>query len=176
MKTPPSWAWQSVCLIGAACMLAACKPAPSASQSGAAAPAPAPAPQTQVNAAAVADLAELKPYVGAYPSDSNVSFLEEGVLAERLKRLLGPDYSTLLMNLRTVSPLMDDAGRWFITGNRPHEGGVEEAAVVVDSAQNAVRVWMLHGGQVREWVDPAGAQVPWPQDVQTMLDNHHGQP
>lgn len=174
MKTPPSWAWQSVCLIGAACMLAACKPAPSASQSGAAAPAPA--PQTQVNAAAVADLAELKPYVGAYPSDSNVSFLEEGVLAERLKRLLGPDYSTLLMNLRTVSPLMDDAGRWFITGNRPHEGGVEEAAVVVDSAQNAVRVWMLHGGQVREWVDPAGAQVPWPKDVQTMLDNHHGQP
>lgn len=117
-------------------------------------------------------LGSLKQYVGTYPSDSNVSFLEQGVLAERLKQLLGKDYATLLSNLRTVSPLTEDAGRWFITGNRPHEGGTEAAAVVVDAPKNAVRVWMLHEGKTTEYQDPHGADIPWPRDVQTMLNNH----
>lgn len=119
-------------------------------------------------------LGELKQYVGTYPSDSNVSFLEQGVLADRLKHLLGKDYATLLSNLRTVSPLSEDAGRWFITGNRPHEGGTEAAAVVVDAAKNAVRVWMLHEGKTTEYQDPRHIDIPWPQDVQTMQANLKG--
>lgn len=121
-------------------------------------------------------LGELKQYLGSYPSDSNVSFLEQGVLAERLKHLMGKEYPTLLSNLRTVSPLTEEAGRWFITGNRPHEGGTEAAAVVVDAAQNAVRVWMLHEGKVSEYQDPSHINVPWPQDVQTMVDNQKSLP
>lgn len=121
-------------------------------------------------------LGALKQYVGTYPSDSNVSFLEQGVLADRLKRMLGKDYVDLLANLRTVSPLMQDGERWFITGNRPHEGGIEAAAVVVDAAKNAVRVWMLHKGKVTEYQDPSHINVPWPQDVQTMLDNQKAAP
>jgi hypothetical protein len=117
-------------------------------------------------------LGALKPYVGTYPSDSNVSFLEQGVLAQRLKQLLGKDYGTLLANLRTVSPLTEDAGRWFITGNRPHEGGTEAAAVVIDPQRNALRVWMLHEGTVTQYQDPVHVDVPWPADVQTMLNNH----
>ena len=121
-------------------------------------------------------LGELKQYVGTYPSDSNVSFLEQGVLADRLKHLMGKDYATLLGNLRTVSPLSEDGGRWFITGNRPHEGGTESAAVLVDAAKNAVRVWMLHEGKVTEYQDPRQIDMPWPKDVQTMLDNHSDMP
>lgn len=121
--------------------------------------------------AGASPLAELKQYVGTYPSDSNMSFLEQGVLADRLKLMLGKEYSTLLSNLRTVSPLTEDAGRWFITGNRPHEGGTEAAAVVVDAGKNAVRVWMLHEGKVSEYQDPNHITVPWPKDVQTMQDN-----
>ena len=116
-------------------------------------------------------LASLQQYVGTYPSDNQSSFLEQGVLAERLKQLLGAEYANFLLNMRTVTPLKQDGTLWFITGNRPHEGGMEEAAVVIDSPQNAIRVWMLHDGKVNEWVDPAGAQVPWPKDVQTMIDN-----
>lgn len=117
-------------------------------------------------------LGALKQYVGTYPSDSNVSFLEQGVLADRLKLMLGKDYALLLANMRTVSPLTQEGGRWFITGNRPHEGGSEAAAVVVDAAKNAVRVWMLHEGKVSEYQDPAHIDVPWPQEVQTMLGNY----
>lgn len=121
-------------------------------------------------------LGELRSYVGTYPSDSNVSFLEQGVLAERLKRLLGKEYGTLLTNMRTVSPLAEDAGRWFITGNHPHEGGKEAAAIVVDAAQNAIRVWMLHEGKVSQYQDPIHVTVPWPRDVQTMVDNASSAP
>lgn len=129
---------------------------------------------TPISSLQASPLSSLREYVGTYPSDSNVSFLEQGVLAERLKQLMGKDYSTLLANLRTVSPLTADAGRWFITGNRPHEGGTEAAAVVVDAAQNAVRVWMLHEGKSTEYQDPSQVNVPWPVDVQTMLNNQKG--
>ena len=166
--------WHTIYLITMACVLAACEPAPPAAKASspmAAAnmSAPASAPDGRVDAS---PLGVLQQYVGAYPSASNVSFLEQGVLAERLKKLLGKDYPTLLQNLRTVGPLTEDAGRWFITGNRPHEGGTEEAAVVVDAAHNAIRVWMLHEGKVHEYQDPSSASVPWPREVQTMQDNH----
>lgn len=193
--------WHTALMLCAAGVLAACEPstpAPKMNTAGAA-PAGAPAPSAPLDAvqglgadaatvAASADqaaqapsgpaqapsaspLSELRSYVGTYPSDSNVSFLEQGVLAERLKLMLGKDYATLLSNMRTVSPLQEDAGRWFITGNRPHEGGKEAGAVVVDAQRNAVRVWMLHEGQVKEFQDPSHVSVPWPKDVQTLLSN-----
>ena len=197
--------WQTVSLITVVGVLAACEPAPPTPKASAnAVPAAEALPGAITDAvkglgadaalvaqsAAKADslpstaapttdaspLGELKQYVGTYPSDSNVSFLEQGVLADRLKHMLGKDYATLLSNLRTVSPLTEDAGRWFITGNRPHEGGNEMAAVVVDAAKNAVRVWMLHEGKVTEYLDPLNAHVPWPQDVQTMVDNQQTAP
>lgn len=196
--------WLTAAVLAATGILAACEPAPPAPKASEAAPAPStlPAPTTAAvqglggDAAMVAQSAEkadslpshaqptteasplgaLKQYVGTYPSDSNVSFLEQGVLADRLKQLLGKEYATLLSNLRTVSPLSEDAGRWVITGNRPHEGGTEAAAVVVDAAKNAVRVWMLHEGKITEYQDPRHIDIPWPQDVQTMLDNQQAPP
>lgn len=192
--------WHTICLITVAGVLAACEPAAPPMPKAEPAPAPSAKPADAAtdavhglgaDAALVAESAQnaqalpshaqpstdasplgaLKTYVGTYPSDSNVSFLEQGVLADRLKTMLGKEYPTLLANLRTVGPLTDDAGRWFITGNRPHEGGTEAAAVVVDAAQNAVRVWMLHESKVSEFVDPMNASIPWPKDVQTMVDN-----
>lgn len=128
------------------------------------------------NSASPNGLASLQQYVGTYPSDRQVSFLEQGVLAERLKQMLGADYANFLLNMRTVGPLTQDGMVWFITGNRPHEGGMEEAAVVIDAPQNAIRVWMLHEGKVNEWITPVGAKVPWPTDVQTMIDNQKSKP
>lgn len=171
-------------------------PAPAAAPSGVAAPTSGAIEGLSGDAAMVAQSAEkaealpshaqpstdasplgtLKQYIGSYPSDSNVSFLEQGVLADRLKHMLGQAYSTLLANMRTVGPLSQEGERWFITGSRPHEGGSEEAAVVIDAAQNAVRVWMLHEGKVTEYQDPNHINVPWPKDVQTMLDKHVGKP
>lgn len=115
-------------------------------------------------------LATLADSVGQYPYDGD-NYLEQGVLAARLRALLGAEYPVLLANMRTVSPLAAADGLWFITGNRPHEGGVEAAAVVIDPRQNALRVWLLNAGQSQEFIDPPSAQIPWPRDVQTLIKN-----
>ena len=151
--------WQTVALAAAIAVLAACEPGPPKPKASSA------AAVTPAVAIGASPLYELKSSLGSYPSTSNVNFLEQGVLAQRLRAMLGKDYPTLLANLRTVGPLQAEGERWFITGNRPHEGGLEMAAVVIDAPNDAVRVWMLHEGQVTEYQAPQQPAVPWPQAV-----------
>jgi hypothetical protein len=133
-----------------------------------AAPAPATVPATA--GAPLEPLSSLADSVGKYLYDGD-NYLEQGVLAARLRALLGERYPVLLANMRTVAPLTAAGGLWFITGNRPHEGGVEAGAVVIDPRANALRVWLLNAGQAEEFIDPPAAVVPWPKDVQTLIEN-----
>ena len=175
-----------VAAVAAALLLAACEPKPPEPKAALAAlpvadavtaavilrDAPVPVPPVPALAEAPAEsLASLRDSVGKYPYDET-NYLEQGVLAARLRALLGERYPLLLANMRTVSPLAEADGLWFITGNRPHEGGAEAAAVVIDPRQNALRVWLLSAGQSHEFVDPPMASIPWPKDVRTMLQNH----
>lgn len=115
-------------------------------------------------------LAGLRGSVGKYPYD-DTNYLEHGVLADRLRALLGAHYPQFLANMRTVSPLTEAGGLWYVTGNRPHAGGAEVAAVVIDPRRNALRVWLLSGGASREFVDPPTARIAWPVEVQTLRRN-----
>ena len=175
-----SSALQVAAVLAAAVALSACDRASTDNTSGAA-PAPqeevvtaesvvvenAPAPEASTPAST---LQELEKSVGTYPGDN--SYLVSGVLAERLKALLGEDtYKLVLQDLEVASPLSKDGERLFITGNRAHQGGEEMAAIVVDPAQNAVRVWLSTEGKSQVFQDPAQVEVPWPADVQTMISN-----
>jgi hypothetical protein len=114
--------------------------------------------------------AGLQAQVGRYPADG-ADFLRTGPLAERLRGLLGPaNYPVLLDNLGVSGPLRQDGALLYITGNRPHEGGTEAAAVVIHPAADAVRVWLLTGGE--EWdVQDRGTPKILPADVATMMEN-----
>ncbi|MDR0261253.1 MAG: hypothetical protein LBI76_15745 [Comamonas sp.] len=167
--------WAAVVLAGG--LLAACDkaqpPAPVAPAAPAAVADPAPAPAAEPSApAAAASLESLRAQVGKYPSDAGADFLHQGPLSQRLQALMGADYQVLLTNLGTSGPLTQQGDLLFVTGNKPHEGGDEQAAVVVDLAQNAVRVWLAHAGQEQDKSDPATATVAWPSDVQAMQSNH----
>jgi pyruvate/2-oxoglutarate dehydrogenase complex dihydrolipoamide acyltransferase (E2) component len=166
--------WAAMVLAGG--LLAACDkaqpPAPAASAAVAdAAPAPAAEPAAPA-AATAASLESLRAQIGKYPSDAGADYLRQGPLAERLKTLLGADYEVLLTNLGTSGPLEQQGDLLFVTGNKPHEGGDEQAAVVVDLAHNAIRVWLAHAGQEQDKSDPATATVAWPSDVQAIQSNH----
>ncbi|MCT9809178.1 hypothetical protein N0K08_00895 [Acidovorax sp. Be4] len=183
---------QTAVAVAAALLLAACEPKPPVPKAALTTALPVAEAVTAVTAAVIMQdepvpippvpaltaasvqepLSGLQEFVGKYPYD-DVNYLEQGVLAARLRALLGDRYPELLANMRTVSPLTEADGLWFITGNRPHEGGSEVAAVVIDPRQNALRVWLLNAGKSAEFVDPPLARIPWPKDVQTLLSNQN---
>lgn len=112
----------------------------------------------------------LQAQVGRHPKDG-IDFLRTGPLAQRLRGLLEPNnYPVLLDNLGVSGPLQQEGAMLCITGNRLHQGGAEAAAVVIHPAHDAVRVWLLSGGE--EWdVQDRGAPRALPLDVATMIGN-----
>lgn len=112
----------------------------------------------------------LQAQVGRYPTDG-ADYLRTGPLADRLRGLLGStNYPVLLSNLAVSSPLRQEGAMLYITGNRPHQGSTEAAAVVIHPATDSVRVWLLTGGE--EWdVQDQGAPKTVPADVATMMEN-----
>lgn len=115
-------------------------------------------------------LASFKSFEGKYRWDG-VDYLKQGVLAQRLKALMGAQYETLLKNLQAVGPLEADDGMLRVSGNRQHMGGEEVAAVVIDPARNGLRVWLLSEGKNQVFTDVDGADIPWPSGVQAMIKN-----
>ncbi|MDR3064561.1 MULTISPECIES: hypothetical protein [Comamonas] len=115
-------------------------------------------------------LDSLQPLQGKYRWDG-VDYVQDGVLAERLKTLMGHQYDTLLKNLQTLGPLEPSAGLLYVMGNRQHQGGEEMAAVVIDPVRNGLRVWLLSEGKQTVFTDVDGADIPWPSAVQSMLRN-----
>ncbi|MBF9263296.1 hypothetical protein I4I83_00705 [Acidovorax cattleyae] len=137
-------------------------------------PQPAPAAAAAAPAAATPAAADhragMQALVGRYPTDG-VDFLRTGPMAERLKGLLGPvNYPILLQNMGTSGPLRKEGNLLYITGNRPHQGGSESAAVVLDPTRDAMRVWLQTGDE--EWdVQDYGRGMGLPAEVRTMMEN-----
>ncbi|MFN3734560.1 hypothetical protein [Comamonas testosteroni] len=176
--------------LAAAALLVACDktkaPAPTAAAADARAAAAPPAATAQIEAAATAPVEEvrvphvatdgepgldsLKPLQGKYRWDG-VDYVKDGVLAQRLKTLMGPQYDTLLKNLQALGPLEPSAAVLYVMGNRQHQGGEEMAAVVIDPVRNGLRVWLLSEGRQTVFTDVDGADIPWPSAVQSMLRN-----
>ncbi|QNP48158.1 hypothetical protein [Diaphorobacter aerolatus] len=142
----------------------------------AAAPAPPPPSMAEQVHAYVGEpgepvLSTLQPFLGKYPQDGT-NFLKEGILAQRLKKLLGAQYDTLMNNLETVGPLKKEGGRWSVVGNRQHAGGKEAAAVVIDPGRNGLRVWLLSGGKESVFTDLGEEHViPWTPEVKKFMAN-----
>lgn len=174
--------------LAAAALLVACDKtkAPSPTAAAADVRAAAAAAAAQIEAAATAPVEEvrvphvaadgepgldsLKPLQGKYRWDG-VDYVKDGVLAQRLKTLMGPQYDTLLKNLQALGPLEPSAAVLYVMGNRQHQGGEEMAAVVIDPVRNGLRVWLLSEGRQTVFTDVDGADIPWPSAVQSMLRN-----
>ncbi len=108
--------------------------------------------------------------LGKYPHDG-VDYLREGVLAERLRSLLAGRYEVLLANLGTVGPLTREGALWSLVGLRPHQGGEEAAAVVIDPERNGLRVWLLSEGRQTVYTDVDGPEIGWTPDVLKTMGN-----
>ncbi|WP_296722678.1 hypothetical protein [Erythrobacter sp.] len=134
-------------------------------------PEPASTPPVQGVPAEWNNLASL---VGKYPGTSgrdNIDIFERGAVAATLKARLGPKFATLRTNLSVVSPLQR-AGRYFyLSGNAPHQGGVEQAYLMIDPARREVDIGLWERGKLTVYPPADGARLPVAPDIRKMLDN-----
>lgn len=115
-------------------------------------------------------LDSLSNFVGKYRHEGT-DYLQAGELAKRLKALLGDQYETLLKNMDTVGPLKLEGKLLSVSGNRPHQGGEEMGAIVIDPARNGIRVWLLTQGHHTVYTDVEGPDIEWTPEVKTVIGN-----
>jgi hypothetical protein len=142
------------------------------------APADTPAPLQPEAAVAVqgipAEWNNLANLVGKYPgeySKDNIDIFDKGAVAAALKIRLGPKMAVFQTNLSVASPLQR-AGRYFyLSGNAPHQGGVEQAYLMIDPARREVQVGLWERGKLTVYAPASGARLPVAPDIKKMLDN-----
>ncbi|MAF63331.1 MAG: hypothetical protein CL680_17970 [Blastomonas sp.] len=136
---------------------------------------PPPRPEAAVATQGIpAEWNNLAGLVGKYPgeySKDNIDIFDRGAVAAALKTLLGPKMAVFQTNLSAVSPLQR-AGRYFyLSGNAPHQGGVEQAYLMIDPTRREVQVGLWERGKLTVYSPASGARLPVAPDIKKMLDN-----
>jgi uncharacterized membrane protein len=115
-----------------------------------------------------APLDELNRFAGAYPH--TVHLWDDPVIHERLKTLLGPSMKAFVENMKVQSPVMKDGGVFYVTGNRPHQGGSDNAIFLADPASDTLAVILFVNGTRRSF-NEGGREVVLPDEIVTMIGN-----
>ncbi len=113
-------------------------------------------------------LAQLRLHLGQYPRDTGL--WGHQLLAQRLHTLLGGKYQTFLENMRVQGPLTEENGLLYVTGNKPHQGGVDMAAFLADPVNDKLQIWICTNG-VQEVFSEAEPPLADPPSVATFKAN-----
>jgi len=113
-------------------------------------------------------LDELNRFAGVYPP--TVHLWDDAALHKRLEALLGPSMKTFVENMKVQSPVMKDGGVFYVTGNKPHEGGADSAAFLADPDSDTIAVILFENGARRDFKE-GGRDVALPAEVTTFLGN-----
>ena len=142
------------------------------------APAGTPAPPQPEVAVAVqgipAEWNNLVSLVGKYPGSyakDNIDLFEKGAVAAALKSRMGPKMAALRKNLSVVSPLQRAGNYFYLSGNAPHQGGEEQAYVMIDPARREVQVGLWERGKLTVYPPATGRRMPVAPEIKTLLDN-----
>lgn len=123
--------------------------------------------------AGASPLAALNDHVATYPREINL--WAHPAVSKRLQALLGDALPTFLENMGVQGPLSAENGLLYVTGNKPHEGGIETAAFVADPARDQIQVWLITGGEARLYAEK-DPPLPDSADVQTLKANLDARP
>ena len=115
-----------------------------------------------------APLDELKRFTGTYPH--TVHLWKRPVIRKRLEALLGTKLTAFLDNMKVQSPLMKDGGVFYVTGNKPHQGGLDNAVFLADPALDTLAVILFVNGARQDFKE-GGRDVALPADVVTTISN-----
>jgi uncharacterized membrane protein len=111
-------------------------------------------------------LDELNRFTGTNPR--TVHLWKEPLIEKRLEALLGTNMPAFLEAMQVQSALMKDDGVFYVTGNKPHQGGSDSAFFLADPATDTVSVILFAHGARRDFKE-AGREIALPADVGTMI-------
>ena len=122
-------------------------------------------------AAPAADWNNLASLVGRYISDDGpggFDLFASGPVAAAIRDQLGSKAKVLEANLAASSPLRRQGTLFWITGNAPHQGGVEQAYVLIDASRRAVQIGLWEKGRLTVF-GPPGRRLGVPPDIARLL-------
>ncbi len=133
-----------------------------------------PAPATPAPARATpAEWGNLAALEGRYPGDydgSNIDLFERGAIAAALRAQLGSKFEVLKTNLAVVSPLERQGRVYHLSGNATHQGGVEQAYILIDPARRAVQVGLWEKGKLRVFAPASGGRIALPASIAALAE------
>ncbi len=111
-------------------------------------------------------------YLLKYVDQSPYSLWKTQPLHRRLVKLLGPvEYQSFVDNLDPATSLTPQDGVLYLTGNAPHRGGEEEAALIVDIENDTLEVFIFHKASiVRAWTEN-NRFIALPKDVRETMQH-----
>jgi uncharacterized membrane protein len=113
-----------------------------------------------------APLDELNRFAGTYPK--TVNLWKEPVVEKRLEALLGTAMPAFVETMKVQSPLMKDSGVFYVTGNKPHQGGQDGAVFLADPATDTIgAILFAHG--TRQNFKEGGRDIALPADLAAMV-------
>jgi len=126
-----------------------------------------PAPAAPARAAMPLDWSMLPGAAGRYPGD--IDLFGKGQIAAALKGLLGPKMAVLERAMNVSGPLGRQGAIYYLSGNAPHRGGMDQAYVLLDSARRAVEAGLWENGRLTVYRTSA-RRVPPPAEIAQLLD------
>jgi uncharacterized membrane protein len=115
-----------------------------------------------------APLDELNRFAGVYPH--SVQLWKDLAIGKRLEALLGAALPTFLANMKMQSPLMKDGGVFYVTGNAPHRGGLDNAILLADPATDTLEAILFVNAARRDFKE-GGRDVALPAEVVKAIEN-----
>lgn len=138
-----------------------------------AAVAPTSTPGAAIRPGTPLEWTNLPAMTGRYPGGEGadaIDLFDRGAVAGALRALLGSKMAALRSNLAVASPLQRQGGLYYLSGNAPHQGGIEQAYVLIDPVRRAVQVGLWEKGKLRVLASTTGGRLPLPADIQALVD------
>ena len=121
--------------------------------------------------AANANWSKLQSLTGQLPSESGL--FDNSPITASLKTLLGDQFDTFRSNFQVETPLQADGDLLYTSGNRPHQGGTDQAYLIISPTSRTLEVGLWDNGKLTTFSSP-GAVLTKPADLQTMISNAGG--
>ena len=101
--------------------------------------------------------------------DTYVTNFKEGEIAAVIKAMVGNKVSLLEQNLAVSTPLKRQGSLYYLSGNAPHQGGMEQAYILMDATRRVIQVGLWDRGKLTIYRS-SGNSITAPSEIQDLLN------